>query len=585
MKAIQYSLTMANDHVSHPDRVPDAWTLYGSNDNASWTAIDKGDAGDQNTLRSAQNGEKVTFSIMHRGEYQYYKLVFDTPGTDGVQFADFELYDLTPSPMGDKQFAFEVYQFPASYTAVTETAISGPGEVNSNSEGYEKLFDDDTGTKWYYEGADSPTAIIFRTDHAVKALRYSLTTANDHKDYPDRIPNAWTLYGGDSENGEWTEIAQHTEDDNCIKNADNKQEVTFDIPNPASYQYYKLDFKLDFESSKIQFSEFKLYTGEANTQEATLVSTGHNDAAGNITFSNRLSFDHAGTYFFGVVEKGMEGSITSDRHWYKVAVTVGTRTENITGSTSNRITKNTYYIKSIKVEQFMNTEGHAGMVKEQGLQLIWGKEWNVVDGLNYINHPYHLFLSDNIGEAGDSSNESVAFVNVQKEETVNVTVQKQWASYVDPNEYNTYCVTVQLFKKNNEAAEWEPVGEENVLNRAGAWKHTWYELDKNYIYSVKEKEVYYFDGSGNRKDVSPQSFTTEYSTDGKTWQETSDGAAFRPNDSAGSGIIQIRNTKKYYLMPETGGVGSDPFTVGGLAMVVLAAVMFLMHLRRQKKQA
>ena len=583
VKAIQYSLTMANDHESNPNRVPGAWTLYGGDGNASWTAIDKGDAGDKNTLVRAKNGEKVTFSIMHRGEYQYYKLVFDTPGAEGVQFADFELYDLTPSPMGDKQFAFEVYQFPASYTAVPETAISGPKEVNGNNEGYGNLFDDNTGTKWYYEGSASPAAIIFRTDRAVKALRYSLTTANDHTNYPDRIPKAWTLSGGVSKNGTWTEIARHTEDDNCIEKVDNEQEVTFDIPNPASYQYYKLDF----ESSKIQFSEFKLYTGEANTQEeATLVSTGHNDAAGNITFSNRLSFDHAGTYFFGVVEKKMEGSITSDRHWYKVAVTVGTETENITGSNS---TKSTYYIKSIKVEQFMNTEGHAGMVEEQGLQPIWEQEWEV-DGLEYINHPYHLFLSDNkdeTGEAGDSSNESVAFVNVQKEKTVNVTVEKQWASYVDANEYYTYCVTVQLFRKNieDEAAGWEPVGKENVLNRAGAWKHTWYELDKNYIYSVREMEVYYFDGSGTRKVVPPQSFTTEYSTGGGTWQGTSDGATFRPNDSAGSGIIQIRNTKKYYPMPETGGVGSDPFTVGGLAMVVLAAVMFLMHLRRQKKQA
>ena len=592
VKAIQYSLTMANDHESNLDRVPGAWTLYGSNDNASWTAIDKGDAGDKKTLLSAKNGEKVTFSIMHRGKYQCYKLVFDTPGEKGVQFADFELYDLTPSPMGDKQFAFEVYQFPASYTAVKETAISGPKEVNSNSEGYENLFDGNTGTKWYYEGSASPDAIIFRTDRAVKALRYSLTTANDHTNYPERIPKAWTLYGGDSVNGTWKVIAHHTEDDNCIKNAGNEREVTFDIPNPASYQYYKLDFESSV-STKIQFSEFKLYTGEANTQEPTLVSTGHNDAEGNITFSNRLSFDHAGTYFFGVVEKKMEGSITSDRHWYKVAVTVGTETENITGSNSNRITKkNTYYIKSIKVEQFMNTEEHAGTVTEQGSQLIWEKEWDV-DGLKYINHPYHLFLSDNkdeTGEAGDSSNKSVAFVNVQKEKTVNVvnvTVQKQWASYVDANEYNTYCVTVQLFKKSieDEAAEWEPVGEENVLNRAGAWKHTWYELDKNYIYSVKETKVYYFDGSGNRKDVSPQSFTTEYSTGGETWQGTFDGAAFQPNDSAESGTIQIQNTKKYYPMPETGGVGSDPFTVGGLAMVVLAAVMFLMHLRRQKKQA
>ena len=587
VKAIQYSLTMANDHESNPDRVPSAWTLYGSSDNTSWTAIDIGDAGDKNTLLSAQNGEKVTFSIMHRGEYQYYKLVFDTPGADGVQFADFELYDLTPSSMGDKQFAFEVYQFPASYTAVKETAISGPGEVNSNSEGYENLFDGNTGTKWYYEGVASPAAIIFRTDRAVKALRYSLTTANDHKNYPDRIPKAWTLYGSDSENGTWTVIAQHTEDDNCIKSAGNKKEVTFDIPNPASYQYYKLDFESS-ESSKIQFSEFKLYTGEANTQKATLVSTGHNDAEGNITFSNRLSFDHAGTYFFGVVEKGMKGSITSDRHWYKVAVTVGTKTEDITGSSSNRITKNTYHIKSIKVEQFMNTEGPAGMVTEQGSQLIWENEWNV-DGLKYINHPYHLFLSDNkdeTGEAGDSSNKSVAFVNVQKEKTVNVTVQKQWASYVDANEYNTYCVTVRLFRKKieNEAAEWELVGEENVLNRAGAWKHTWYELDKNYIYSVQETEVYYFDGSGNKKVVSPQSFTTEYSTDGKTWQKTSDGAAFRPNDSAESGIIQIRNTKKYYLMPETGGTGAAIFVTLG-ALAVICAGVFLVTNKRMSKES
>ena len=584
VKAIQYSLTMANDHESNPNRVPVAWTLYGSNDNASWTAIDKGDAGDKKTLLSAQNGEKVTFSIMHRGEYRYYKLVFDTPGADGVQFADFELYDLTPSPMGDKQFAFEVYQFPASYTAEKETAISGPGEVNSNSEGYKNLFDGNTGTKWYYEGSASPGAIIFRTNHAVKALRYSLTTANDHKDYPNRIPKAWTLYGGDSENGKWTVIAQHTEDDDCIKNAGNQQEVTFDIPNPASYQYYKLDFESS-ESSKIQFSEFKLYTGEANTQEPTLVSTGHNDAAGNITFSNRLSFDHAGTYFFGVVEKGMKGSITSDRHWYKVAVTVGTKTEDITGSSSKRITKNTYYIKSIKVEQFMNTEEHAGTVTEQGSQLIWGKEWDV-DGLKYINHPYHLFLSDNEDEAGDSSNKSVAFVNVQKEKTVNVTVQKQWASYVDANEYNTYCVTVQLFRKNIEdkAAKWEPVGEANVLNRAGAWKHTWYELDKNYIYSVQETEVYYFDGSGNKKVVSPQSFTTEYSTDGETWQETYYGAAFRPNDSAGSGIIQIRNTKKYYLMPETGGTGTMIFVALG-ALAVICAGVFLVTNKRMSKES
>ena len=56
VKAIQYSLTMAGDHETNLNRVPSAWTLYGSNDNASWTAIDKGDAGDKYTLDHAKNG-------------------------------------------------------------------------------------------------------------------------------------------------------------------------------------------------------------------------------------------------------------------------------------------------------------------------------------------------------------------------------------------------------------------------------------------------------------------------------------------------------------------------------------------------
>lgn len=324
-----------------------------------------------------------------------------------------------------------------------------------------------------------------------------------------------------------------------------------------------------------------------------MVSTGHNDAAGNITFSNRLSFDHAGTYFFGVVEKSMKGSITSDRHWYKVAVTVGTKTENIRASNLKDIIKNTYYIKSIKVEQFMNTEGNAGTVTEQGLQPIWVKEWAVddVNDLKYINHPYHLFLSgnkDETGEAVDTGNKSAAFVNVQKEKTVNVTVQKQWASYVDENQYYTYCVTVQLFRKNigDEAAEWETVGEENVLNRAGEWKHTWYQLDKNFIYSVKEIEVYYFDDSGIKKVVPTQSYTTEYLTGEGTWQGTSDGAAFRPNDSAEPGIIQIRNTKKYYPVPETGGVGTQSYTMGGFLLLTGAAFLLLYnHFKRRKEDS
>ena len=84
--------------------------------------------------------------------------------------------------------------------------------------------------------------------------------------------------------------------------------------------------------------------------------------------------------------------------------------------------------------------------------------------------------------------------------------------------------------------------------------------------------------------MSPQSFTTEYSTDGETWQGTFDGATLRPNDSAESGIIQIRNTKKYYLMPETGGVGTMIF-VALCALAVICAGVFLVTNKRMSKES
>src|SRR5699024_10606238 len=104
------------------------------------------------------------------------------------------------------------------------------------------------------------------------------------------------------------------------------------------------------------------------------------------------------------------------------------------------------------------------------------------------------------------------------------------------------------------------------------------------IYSVKEMGVYYYDDSGNKKVVSPQRYTTEYSTDGKTWQETSDGAAFQPNDSAGSGIIYIQNTKKYYPMPETGGAGTQSYTMGGFLLRTGAAFLLLYSHTKHRKE-
>ena len=84
-----YNLVNANDTSSYTGRLPRKWTLYGSNDEKSWTVIDE----KKNPTLSTKNYAVNSFTVENPGEYQYYKLVF-VCGTDGnVQFSELELYN------------------------------------------------------------------------------------------------------------------------------------------------------------------------------------------------------------------------------------------------------------------------------------------------------------------------------------------------------------------------------------------------------------------------------------------------------------------------------------------------------------
>lgn len=54
--------------------------------------------------------------------------------------------------------------------------------------------------------------------------------------------------------------------------------------------------------------------------------------------------------------------------------------------------------------------------------------------------------------------------------------------------------------------------------------------------------------------------------------------------ASNSNIAQITN-KKGISLPGTGGIGTTIFTFGGLALVLVAAVMFIVYIKKQKKQA
>ncbi len=85
-----YSLTTANDTAAY-GRLPNGWTLYGSSDQSSWATLD--------TVTSpgmeAVNFKEYTYTIEHPGSYQYYKIVFDVPSGNVIQFSELNLFEET----------------------------------------------------------------------------------------------------------------------------------------------------------------------------------------------------------------------------------------------------------------------------------------------------------------------------------------------------------------------------------------------------------------------------------------------------------------------------------------------------------
>ena len=142
--------------------------------------------------------------------------------------------------------------------------ISGPTEAGAK-EGYEKMFDDNTSTKFYIRlyandavpaNPDSVGAICFSTATPTTIASYTLTNANDTASNTGRIPRGWTLYGSTTGAEDSYEIIDR------ITNPDittvNYETFTFNVENPKEYQYYKLVFEVG-KTGNVQFSDIAFF--------------------------------------------------------------------------------------------------------------------------------------------------------------------------------------------------------------------------------------------------------------------------------------------------------------------------------------
>lgn len=135
---------------------------------------------------------------------------------------------------------------------ITFEAVAGSPEGYKN-EGYKKLVDKDTGTKWCCQYSDSAYVIIDATEQ-ITVTGYIISTGNDTGSNPDRNPKSWNLYASnDYTAGSWTLI--DTVDDGKLPAANIESKKFTLKTTPDNYRYYKLEITSIVGGSTMQISE------------------------------------------------------------------------------------------------------------------------------------------------------------------------------------------------------------------------------------------------------------------------------------------------------------------------------------------
>ncbi|ARU50763.1 hypothetical protein CBR64_03875 [Cellulosimicrobium cellulans] len=116
-----YALSSANDA---PGRDPRAWTLQGSPDGTSWTALDA-----RTNQTFSERFQTRGYTVASPGEYRFYRLdITSNSGSDGTQLAELQL---ATEPLAATDMTAEVGSGPSSaYTAPSEVGWTGVGALH-----------------------------------------------------------------------------------------------------------------------------------------------------------------------------------------------------------------------------------------------------------------------------------------------------------------------------------------------------------------------------------------------------------------------------------------------------------------------
>lgn len=134
------------------------------------------------------------------------------------------------------------------------TATSGTAGHNDN-EGYDKLFDNNTSTKWCVTTLGNPTYVQFDATRPIKPTYYTLTTGGDTNKYQGRNPKSWVIKASNDASN-WTTIVTVTDGDMPTGNLESK---TFSMGNLGTfYRYWRFEVNSVVSGTVFQLSEFSL---------------------------------------------------------------------------------------------------------------------------------------------------------------------------------------------------------------------------------------------------------------------------------------------------------------------------------------
>ncbi len=192
--------------------------------------------------------------------------------------------------------------------------------------------------------------------------------------------------------------------------------------------------------------------------------------------------------------------------------------------------------------------------------------------VTYANDPHRI---NNIAD--------VAFYNT----SYSITVKKEWydsdGNALSKGDYDDYTpVNIIVWRKGNGLAP--AVYETVTLSKANNWEYTLnnvprrWNSNQQYVYYIQECDNY-----GNP--ITDSAFVGYYKiVDGNASSITNqyDGVDIRGNEDNGTLVLVCCNTRSGMILPKTGGNGTIPYIVVGLAFIALACLGFVLAGRKQR---